>query len=230
MAEKTEKILDIKVNYEKAIKAIANYRTKIDELKEAEKSYKEQLKKKEIGQEEYNRLMAKSKLEVQEYNEKIRVVSRQIRNQRKEQEALEGSAEKLRLELSRLISVYDEMSEAERDTAKGEALKDKINDVTDALKEIEEETQRYQRNVGNYEESIKSALGLNNSFADSILRIQKRGKGNILTGFNKEIKAFSKTLSGLLKNPVFIALAGIVGVGVAFKWFYDYNNLNSATL
>lgn len=223
MAEKTEKILDIKVNYEKAIKAIANYRTKIDELKEAEKSYKEQLKKKEIGQEEYNRLMAKSKLEVQEYNEKIRVVSRQIRNQRKEQEALEGSAEKLRLELSRLISVYDEMSEAERNTAKGEALKDKINDVTDALKEIEEETQRYQRNVGNYEESIKSALGLNNSFADSILRIQKRGKGNILTGFNKEIKVFSKTLSGLLKNPVFIALAGIVGVGVAFKWFYDYN-------
>ena len=30
-------------------------------------------------------------------------------------------------------------------------------------------------------------------------------------------------MKGLLTNPVFLALAGIVGAGMAFKWFYDYN-------
>ena len=27
----------------------------------------------------------------------------------------------------------------------------------------------------------------------------------------------------LMTNPVFLAIAGIAGVGMAFKWFYDYN-------
>lgn len=36
MADKVEKILDIKVNYNEAIKAIAEYQTKIDKAKEAE--------------------------------------------------------------------------------------------------------------------------------------------------------------------------------------------------
>ena len=35
MADKVEKILDIKVNYNEAIKAIAEYQTKIDKAKEA---------------------------------------------------------------------------------------------------------------------------------------------------------------------------------------------------
>lgn len=44
MADKVEKILDIKVNYNEAIKAIAEYQTKIDKAKEAEAKLKEQLK------------------------------------------------------------------------------------------------------------------------------------------------------------------------------------------
>ena len=44
MADKVEKILDIKVNYNEAIKAIAEYQTKIDKAKVAEAKLKEQLK------------------------------------------------------------------------------------------------------------------------------------------------------------------------------------------
>ena len=40
MADKVEKILDIKVNYNEAIKAIAEYQTKIDKAKEAEAKLK----------------------------------------------------------------------------------------------------------------------------------------------------------------------------------------------
>ena len=43
MADKVEKILDIKVNHEKAIKAIAEYQTKIDKAREAEAKLQEKL-------------------------------------------------------------------------------------------------------------------------------------------------------------------------------------------
>ena len=45
MADKTEKILDIKVNYNKAIKAIAEYQAKIDAAREAEGNLKKQFER-----------------------------------------------------------------------------------------------------------------------------------------------------------------------------------------
>ena len=45
MADKVEKILDIKVNHEKAIKAIAKYQTDIENARKAEAELKEQLNK-----------------------------------------------------------------------------------------------------------------------------------------------------------------------------------------
>lgn len=37
------------------------------------------------------------------------------------------------------------------------------------------------------------------------------------------VKSFGAALMGLMANPAFLGIAGIAGVGVAFKWFYDYN-------
>lgn len=38
-----------------------------------------------------------------------------------------------------------------------------------------------------------------------------------------EISSFTSSLTGLLKNKVFLGVAGIAGAGYAFKWWYDYN-------
>ena len=61
MADKVEKILDIKVNYNEAIKAIAEYQTKIDKAKEAEQNLKQQLKNGAISRQQYNEEMTASK-------------------------------------------------------------------------------------------------------------------------------------------------------------------------
>ena len=58
MANTTEKILDIKVNYSTAIKAIAAYQSKIDEAREAEKKLKEAWRNGEISRDEYNKQIA----------------------------------------------------------------------------------------------------------------------------------------------------------------------------
>lgn len=147
-------ILNIEVNYSDGVKAIAEYRTQIDELREAEKKYKKQLKDGEITQQHYNELMTESKLKTAQLNEESRAIAKQLQNQIKVQKAQEGSLKQLRAQLSNLTAAYDSLSEAERNSAKGQELKTQINEVTDALKGGEEETQRYYRNVGNYEQSL----------------------------------------------------------------------------
>ena len=154
MADKVEKILDIKVNYNEAIKAIADYQTKIDAAREAEKNLKKQLKDGGISRQQYNEEMAASKLAISEYNDAIRIISKTVQNQIKQEKEQEGSLKSLRAQLSNLTAEYDSLSEANRKAATGKELKDKINEITDALKGAEEETQRYYRNVGNYEESL----------------------------------------------------------------------------
>lgn len=211
MAEKVEKILDIKVNYSDAIKAIAEYQKKIDAAREAEKNLKKQLKDGEISRQQYNEAMAASKIAIADYNDSIRIINKTVQNQIKQEKEQEGSLRALRAELSNLTAEYDSLSEAERKGARGDELKNKINEVTDALKGGEEETQRYYRNVGNYEEAIKSAVASNIPFIGTLIQTQDE-MGSVKAGAvaaGAAVKNFSKTLLALLANPIVAILTAI---------------------
>lgn len=211
MAEKVEKILDIKVNYSDAIKAIAEYQKKIDAAREAEKNLKKQLKDGEISRQQYNEAMAASKIAIADYNDSIRIINKTVQNQIKQEKEQEGSLRALRAELSNLTAEYDSLSEAERKGVRGDELKNKINEVTDALKGGEEETQRYYRNVGNYEEAIKSAVASNIPFIGTLIQTQDE-MGSVKAGAvaaGAAVKNFSKTLLALLANPIVAILTAI---------------------
>lgn len=211
MADKVEKILDIKVNYNEAVKAIAEYQTKIDAARDAEKNLKKQLKDGEISRQQYNEEMAASKIAIADYNDAIRIINKTVQNQIKQEKEQEGSLKALRAELSNLTAEYDALSEAERKSASGEELKNKINEVTDALKDGEEETQRYYRNVGNYEEAIKSAVSSNIQFIGTLIQTQDE-MGSVKAGAvaaGAAVKNFSKTLLALLANPIVAILTAI---------------------
>lgn len=211
MADKVEKVLDIKVNYNEAIKAIAEYQTKIDAARDAEKSLKKQLKDGEISRQQYNEEMAASKAYIADCNDSIRIINKTVQNQIKQEKEQEGSLKALRAELSNLTAEYDALSETERKGASGEELKNKINEVTDALKGGEEETQRYYRNVGNYEEAIKSAVSSNIPFIGTLMQTQDE-MGSVKAGAvaaGAAVKNFSKTLLALLANPIVAILTAI---------------------
>lgn len=219
---KVEKVLDIKVNYADAIKKIAEYRAKLDKVKEAESELKKQLNEGRISREEYNKAISATKIASDEYKSTIRDIEKVVKNQIKLDHEQEGSLRGMRAELSNLTREYDALSREERENEKvGGALAKQINDLTDELKEAEEETGRYYRNVGNYKNSILEAIGLNNQFGESLMNLGEGSKG--IKKINTDIKALWATMKGLLTNPVFLALAGIASVGMAFKWFYDYN-------
>lgn len=153
-----ERILSIKVKYEDAIDGILKYQKQVEELKEKQNGLKDSFKAGEISQRKYNTSMVDMKVQMAEAKEGIRVLEKAARNNLKTQKANEGSLKSLRAELSNSTKAYDDMSRAEREGAKGQELRDHINAVTLQLKEAEAETQRFYRNVGNYEKSVGDAL------------------------------------------------------------------------
>lgn len=215
MAETQQKILDIKVNYNEAIKAIAEYQTKIDEAREAEAKLKKQLKDGEITRQQYNEEMAASKAAIADYNDSIRTINKTVQNQLKMEKEQEGSLKALRAELGNLINEYDSLSATEKNAEAGLALKDRINEITDALKEGEEETQRYNRSVGSYKEAIMEAMNSNIPFVQQINQMITSAKGlkEYMSGVKSEFSAVSKSTSGCTKALKLFKVA-IVSTGI----------------
>lgn len=230
VSEDKQQILDIKVKYEDAIYGIIRYKEKIDQLKASIKDLQQQEKDKTITTNEMKVQTEAINATIKEYQYNVRALQKEIQNNVRTENEQEGSLKQLRAQLSNATKQYDEMAKAEREGAKGQALAKHINDITDKLKQAEEETQRYYRNVGNYYNSMMQAADdlqgteffgmdiVNDTEISNIIKLAQNMDG--LTG---KLKAFGKTAIGLVMNPYFAALAGVVGVGMTFKWWFDYN-------
>ena len=221
-----EHILNIKVSYDKAVEGIRAYRAEIEALKQREKALSEELENGTVTRQEYDKEVEIGKVAQKNYRDEIRTLQKEIQNNIRQQQQQEGSLKQLRAELSNATKAYDEMSRTEREGAKGKELQEHIKAITKELKGAEEETDRFYRNVGNYRNSIVEAITGNNQFASSLAKLMQEGGGTLSGMFQTAItsvKSFGAALMGLMANPAFLGIAGIAGVGVAFKWFYDYN-------
>lgn len=237
MNSEEQKIIDIKVKYEDAIYGIVRFQEKLQDLKNTQQKLDEQFKNGEITYNEYTLQTEAAKNATKQYTENIRVLRKEIQNNLRTEQEQDGSLKQLRAQLSNATKAYDELSRAERQGAKGQELQMHIQAIVDELKAAEEETGRFQRNVGNYYNSMYDALAdIQNSdfmrvdgpLGDAIDMTVQLGKA--AEGAGTKMKAFGKSLMALMTNPVFLAIAGIVGTGMAFKFWYDYNKgLEEAT-
>lgn len=225
MTTEEQKILDIKVKYEDAIYGIIRYKEKIEQLKTSLEDLKKQEKDGTISRNEYKLQTEAVNATIKEYQYNVRALQKEVQNSIRQEEQQEGSLKSMRAELSNLTKAYSEMSKAERDCAKGKELQNHINALTDDIKEVEEGIQLYQRSVGNYKNAITEAIFGNSRFGASLQAIvDMAGKSDGLIGqLSTRIGAFKTTVLGLFTNPYFLAMAGVAGAGMAFKWFYDYN-------
>ena len=225
MTSEEQKIIDIKVKYEDAIYGIIRFQEKLNELTRTQKQMDEQLEKGEITWNEWATQTEAAAAATKQYKDNIRVLRKEMQNNLKTEQEQEGSLKSMRAQLSNLTKAYSEMSKAERDSAKGKELQNHINALTDDIKEVEEGIQLYQRSVGNYKNAITEAIFGNSRFGASLQAIaDMAGKSDGLIGqLSTRIGAFKTTVIGLFTNPYFLAMAGVAGVGMAIKWFYDYN-------
>lgn len=225
MTTEEQKILDIKVKYEDAIYGIIRYKEKIDQLKQSIKDLQQQEKDGTISRNEYKVQTEAINATIKEYQYNVRALQKEVQNSIRQEEQQKGSLKSMRAELSNLTKAYSEMSKAERDSAKGKELQNHINALTDDIKEVEEGIQLYQRSVGNYKNAITEAIFGNSRFGASLQAIvDMAGKSDGLIGqLSTRIGAFKTTVLGLFTNPYFLAMAGVAGAGMAFKWWFDYN-------
>jgi hypothetical protein len=158
MAETTTKILEVVVDNNKAVSAIAEYNRLIDEQKSKQAALTKAYKGQEISQSDYYKAMAQSKEEMKTYTRQVQELSKEVQNNIKMDTEKKDSLRALRAQLSNVTKAYDAMSEEERKSAQGRELQNKILDITTKLKNTEQETGRFYRNVGNYADSFIEAF------------------------------------------------------------------------
>lgn len=210
--ENFDKIFNVELNASDAIAQLTQYNKAIDQNNAKLKELKANNAQ---NSEEYTKITQIIATQKRERNELQKVVQNNIKIEREQQ----GSLKSMRAELSLLNKKFDEMSLAERKSATGgQALQKQIQSLTNDIKKAEYETERYYRNVGNYEQSILSAIGVQGNFSTALL-----SGANSTSVMRAEIGALGKSLTGLLANPAFLAIAGLAGVGVAVSMWADYN-------
>ena len=228
MNEENQIILDIQVNYDQAITQISEFRSKIEDLTKAKQALEAENKLLDKSDEEEAAQWMENQKQIEALNaelkqekDTVRELAKEVQNGLKQDKEKEGSLRGLRAELSNTTKEFDALSRTEREGAKGRELADKINNITTELKEAEAATQRYYRNVGNYENAIQNALGANSKWFTSLQAISGGMQGgfkNAVTGATQAVGAFGKQLLALLANPVVLIIAGIAA---AFKLLSD---------
>jgi len=198
MADTTQtKILEVVVDNNKAVTAIAEYNRLIDEQRKYQQQLAKDFKSGKISQADYYKALSQSKEETKAYSRQVQELSKEVQNNIKMDTEKAGSLRALRAELSNVTKAYDELSEEERRSAQGLELKAKIQDITAQLKNSEQETGRFYRNVGNYADS----------FVEAFTRM-----GGSAGGVVGPINNAKMALSALSKTPVIAILGALVTV------------------
>ena len=216
MEDNQQVIIEIETNYSEAVKLMAQYRAEADRFRQANADLKKELKEGKISQEEYNIQTAANTAQMKNANEAAATWERTVRNSLKVDQEKVGSLKQHMAQLSILTNQYKSLSEEERNSAEGVALKDKINEITDALKGSEEEIQLYQRNVGNYKQSIIDAVAGTGKFGEMIAKLA--GSMGLTTsataGATGALGAMNTQMLGLSMNPV-VATLGVLATVIA---------------
>jgi hypothetical protein len=142
-------------SYDDLIKASVANQVAAKGLAQARKELDLSFKQGIISADDYTNILADIKKKEVEITVSNLDLNRAIRNTEKGFQSVEGSTNAMRAELNLALQAFDRLSEADKGSEFGVKLKADINELTDKIKVQEEGTQRFQRNVGNYQGSAK---------------------------------------------------------------------------
>ena len=214
-------IIDFQTNAASTVSDMAKVKGQIDELKKAQKELQDIKKQNgsltEAEAEQYEQLGLQIKTLGNTYRQLQTEGVGAMTALKDSGEAYSDSIAGMRAQLSDLLKIYDNLSEADRQSSKGLELQSNINDLTSQLKTLEEETGRFQRNVGNYPEVVKAIIpGINdlNGLLGTLGLQMEDLEGGAKKGFNSLAssvgKSFSQIGNIIKNNPIGAILTAIV--------------------
>lgn len=190
MADNKTVILDIQVNANDALKNIVAAKDAIAQLKDEQKQLEEQLKNGQ-GTQAMKERLAMISVEIKDLNGVIRENSKEIDNQIKAYKNAEGSLAKTRAQIANLKAQYDSLSEAERDSARGKELIDKLNALNNSAKAAQFQMQGLPKGMSNLAASMSQVSPMAGRATAAI------GKINL-------------AFKALIANPVALVISAIV--------------------
>ena len=206
-------ILDIKIDSAEATRNIKEAQDALAALKAQQADLDKQFKDGTITQEEYYKQTAQCTEGIMAQKDAIKANTDVIKQNVKEQKNAEGSLTQMRAQLKQMVSAYDNMSKAERESEKtGGALLKKIQEQTKAIQDAEEASGRHQRNVGNYPKVFDLASTSMGRMLGAINGITAAAPANVsgLKAITGGIKQTNAALLKLLLNPIVAIIAAVV--------------------
>lgn len=193
----TTKILEVVVDNNKAVAAITHYNQLIEEQKKLQAELAQKYKDGEITQTAYARASVKINEQMKAYKRLASEVSKELQNNIKMDQEQVGSLRALRAELSNLTKQYDSLSEADRMSEVGLKLKSQIQATTATIKNSEQETGRFYRNVGNYA----------NGFVEAFTRM-----GGSMGGLQGPMNIVKNGFMAISSTPIITILGALVAI------------------
>ena len=210
---------------------MARLRKDIDEVKASKKELDKAYKEGTVTEDAYISRSADLISRQNQLKVSMSELQSVMNNQSKQAEANGGSYQQLSLQLEEMKKAYKSLTPEEKESSESaKKLADEINRLDAHLKDAAGDMGEFQRNTGNYAiaankyvDVLFRAVGLNGNFGRSLSELAKSGSGNFLADLTVKLKAFGASLMTLLSNPYVLAVLGIAGTAMAFKWWYDYN-------
>ena len=168
-------IAQVDIDVEALINKSAEVRQRIMEVSDQMKAIKDALNKGGISVQEYTRQMALLQ-NVQRENQREQraydnLISSHIAVQHQTMQAnntLTGSIRELGTALAQNRRIYEDFTQAQRESAEGKALLETIHAQDEAYRELQRSIGVTQVDVGNYRQAILDALGDNQAFGTSM--------------------------------------------------------------
>lgn len=174
----------------------------VGELKENIKLLKDELNKAEIGTEEYQTTLDQLKVNQNALKDAMYATSASMEDVAK---AATGAGESYNALVHRMAALKEEFR-ATGDAARRADLGEQIKEVNDKLKEMDALQGNFQRNVGNYTESVSKAF---------------KGLGDQVDAFRKGLKitegglnGFKDGMEGIAKSPMVATVSILVSLAV----------------
>lgn len=190
MAEKI--VIDFTINAKEALENITNAREALVGLREEQKALQKEIASGKAT-DDMKKRFGELAVEIRELTGVINVNNRELQNQIKVQESAQGSLASYRAQIKNLKDAYAELSEEERNGAKGKELIDKMDSLTNSAKAAEWQLQGVPKGLS---KTVAAMSQVN------------FGAGRAAAGIAQMGKAFK----ALMANPIVLFIGAIVAI------------------
>lgn len=225
MAESREStILDVKLDAGKVAQDLQDLITRIAALKAQQKELNDQIKAGNDIDGKYAEQLIRVKDQLAWTEKQAKGLSATTKLLNADTLTYSDSLNGERQKLADMQKAYDQLDRSQRESEGGKAFLEAIQAQSDAVKGLEEDTGRAQRNVGNYSKSIIDAIPIGGKFG-TMLKDVAGGAVASGGGFKAMANAIKLAMTAGLKflaTPIGLVLAAIaLAVGALIKSFKE---------